>query len=172
MVDPTRSRGPFAIDGLTARLARRLVTIALLASALSSPLAAQAASRTARADSIFSRFSTTTPGAAAIVVREGEVVFRAGYGMADLDHGIPVTPQTVFDVASVSKQFGGFAVASLVEAGELDLDAELSDYLPELPDFGVPLTVRHVVHHISGIRDWPITLAIAGWRFADVISFD
>jgi len=175
MVDPTRSRGPFAIDGLTARRARRLVTvttIALLASALSSPVAAQAASRTARADSIFSRFSTTTPGAAAIVVREGEVVFRAGYGMADLDHGIPVTPQTVFDVASVSKQFGGFAVASLVEAGELDLDAELSDYLPELPDFGVPLTVRHVVHHISGIRDWPITLAIAGWRFDDVISFD
>ncbi|HIF21371.1 MAG TPA: class A beta-lactamase-related serine hydrolase, partial [Gemmatimonadetes bacterium] len=113
------------MDGLTERLARRLVTvttIALLASALSSPVAAQAASRTARADSIFSRFSTTTPGAAAIVVREGEVVFRAGYGMADLDHGIPVTPQTVFDVASVSKQFGGFAVASLVEAGELALD--------------------------------------------------
>ena len=121
---------------------------------------------------LFSDLGSETPGAAAVVVRDGAVVFRAGYGMADLDHGLPVTPQTVFDVASVSKQFGGFAVATLVESGAIDLDAQVRDYLPELPDFGRPVTVRHLVHHISGIRDWPLTLALAGWRFDDVISFD
>ena len=154
-----------------ALLARRLVTVTVLA-LLPAALGAQTATQRARADSVFSDLTEETPGAAAVVVREGEVVFRAGYGMANLDHGIPVTPLTVFDIASVSKQFGGFAVASLVESGEIDLDAEVRDYLPELPDFGASLTVRHLVHHISGIRDWPITLAIAGWRFDDVISFD
>ncbi len=126
----------------------------------------------ARADSVFSDFGPGTPGVAAVVVREGEVVFRAGYGMADLDHGIPVTPETVFDIASVSKQFAGFAIASLVESGQVDVDAEVRTYLPELPEFGSSLTVRHLVHHTSGIRDWPLTLAVAGWRFDDVISFD
>ncbi len=135
-------------------------------------LTAQAGTLEAQADALFADLTIESPGAAVVVVREGVVVFRAGYGAADLDHGIPITPSTVFDVASVSKQFGGFAVASLVEAGNLDLDAEVRQYLPELPDFGAPLTVRHLVHHVSGIRDWPITLAVAGWRFDDVISFD
>lgn len=135
-------------------------------------LTAQAESREAQASALFTSFTEETPGAAVVVVREGEVVFRAGYGMADLDHGIPITPSTVFDVASVSKQFAGFAMASLAESGDIDLDAEVRQYLPELPDFGAPLTVRHLVHHTSGIRDWPLTLMVAGWRFDDIISFD
>lgn len=144
--------------------------VALLAT--TSLAAAQTLGQRAWADSIFAELGPDTPGAAVAVVRSGQVVFRAGYGMADLDHGLPVTPETVFDVASVSKQFGGFAIASLVEAGLVDLDEEVRTYLPELPDFGEPLTVRHLVHHVSGIRDWPLTLAVAGWRFDDVISFD
>ncbi|MDA0311744.1 MAG: serine hydrolase [Gemmatimonadetes bacterium] len=155
------------------RRARRLVgAIAALALIAPTPDGAQAQSQQARADSVFANFTATTPGASVVVVRQGEVVFRAGYGMANLDHGLRITPETVFDIASVSKQFGGFAISSLVESGAIDLDAPVSQYLPELPDFGAPLTVRHLVHHISGIRDWPITLAIAGWRFDDVISFD
>ncbi|MDE0898436.1 MAG: serine hydrolase [Longimicrobiales bacterium] len=151
-----------------------LVGLLVAITAISLPAAsgAQTPAQTARADSLFSELTESTPGAAAVVVREGVVVFRAGYGMANLDHSIRITPQTVFDVASVSKQFDGFAVASLVESGAIDLDAQVRDYLPELPDFGLSLTVRHLVHHASGIRDWPITLAVAGWRFDDVISFD
>lgn len=152
---------------------RTALTI-VLATALIAPATAcgQMPDAEARANALFDDFGDGTPGASVVVVREGEVVFRAGYGMADLDHGIPVTPSTVFDVASVSKQFAGFAIASLVESGDVELDAQVRDYLPELPDFGVPLTVRHLVHHTSGIRDWPITLMVAGWRFDDVISFD
>lgn len=156
----------------THRLPRLIVlgTLALLSG--TAPLLAQDSSLTAQADAIFANFGDDTPGAAVAVVRDGEIVFRAGYGMANLGHGIRIGPETVFDVASVSKQFAGMAVAMLVEAGEIDLDAPVRTYLDEIPDFGVPLTVRHLVHHVSGIRDWPATLAVAGWRMDDVISFD
>lgn len=157
------------------RTLRRLVCACLPVSLLlgqPGQTGAQTEDQQSQVDRMFRVFGENTPGAAVAVVRNGEVLFRAGYGMADLNQHVPITPATVFDIASVSKQFGGFAIASLVESGLVDLDAEVREYLPELADFGAPLTVRHLVHHMSGIRDWPITLAIAGWRFDDVISFD
>lgn len=157
------------------RTLRRLVCACLPVSLLlgqPGQTRAQTEDQQSQVDRMFRVFGENTPGAAVAVVRNGEVLFRAGYGMADLNQHVPITPATVFDIASVSKQFGGFAIASLVESGLVDLDAEVREYLPELADFGAPLTVRHLVHHMSGIRDWPITLAIAGWRFDDVISFD
>jgi CubicO group peptidase (beta-lactamase class C family) len=92
--------------------------------------------------------------------------------MASLEHGIPITTSTVFDIASVSKQFGAMSIAMLAHEGRLSLDDDVHTYLPELADFGKPLTIRHLVHHTSGIRDWPGTLAVGGWRMDDVISFD
>jgi CubicO group peptidase (beta-lactamase class C family) len=106
------------------------------------------------------------------VVRDGRLVFAKGYGLADLEHRIAITPSTVFDVASVSKQFAGLAIAMLVEEGKVRLDDDVRTYLPELPVLAAPITIRHLVHHVSGLRDWPGTLAVAGWRFDDVISFD
>ncbi len=114
----------------------------------------------------------TTPGAAVVVVKDGAVVYRGGFGSANLEHGIPITPSTVFDIASVSKQFAGLAIAVLVEEGPVSLDADIREYLPEMPDFGSTVTVRHLVHHTSGLRDWTAALPIAGWRFEDVISFE
>ncbi|MEE8192603.1 MAG: serine hydrolase domain-containing protein [Gemmatimonadales bacterium] len=113
-----------------------------------------------------------SPGAAVVVVRYGEVLHRGGYGSANLEYGLPVTPATVFDIASVSKQFAGMAIAMLVEEGAISLDDDIRTYLPEVPDFGKTITVRHLVHHMSGIRDWPGTLAVAGWRMDDVITFE
>jgi CubicO group peptidase (beta-lactamase class C family) len=150
-----------------------LLTIASTAWTLSPASAAQADPRAAvQVDELFARFDRPgSPGAAVLVVRDQEVVYRKGFGQADLEHGIPVTPATVFDIASLSKQFTGMAVAMLVEAGRIDLDADVRTYLPDLPDFGEPVTVDHLVHHTSGLRDWPGTLAVAGWRLDDVISF-
>lgn len=126
-----------------------------------------------RIDAIFSDLdSPTSPGAAVAVVQDGDVVFRRGYGMANLEHQIPITSSTVFDIASVSKQFTGFAISMLVERGEISLTDDVRRYIPELPDFGHTITIDHLVHHTSGLRDWPGTLAIAGWRMDDVISFD
>ncbi|MHB1193027.1 MAG: serine hydrolase domain-containing protein [Longimicrobiales bacterium] len=163
---------------------RRLLWAALLLAAFSwrtPPLAAiplpqgnppSEDSLPAAVDRIFERWHRPdSPGAAVLVLRGGEVVHAAGYGMADLEHGIPIRTTSVFDIASVSKQFGAMAVALLEAEGRLSLDDGVRKYIPELPDFGHPLTIRHLVHHTSGIRDWPATLGIAGWDYQDVISF-
>ncbi len=156
---------------------------ALLASLLYTPLAAGAASvahdipqpsdtLSAAVDRLFEQWHRPdSPGAAVLVLRDGEVVHARGYGMADLEHGVPVRTNTVFDIASVSKQFGALAVALLEAEGRLSVDDEVRRYIPELPDFGHRITIRHLVHHTSGIRDWPGTLAMGGWDYQDVLSF-
>jgi CubicO group peptidase (beta-lactamase class C family) len=126
----------------------------------------------AAVDRIFERWHRPdSPGAAVLVLRDGKVVHAKGYGMADLEQGVPIRTTTVFDIASVSKQFGAMAVALLEAEGRLSMDDDVHAYLPELPDFGQRITLRHLVHHTSGLRDWPGTLAIAGWDYQDVISF-
>ncbi len=112
------------------------------------------------------------PGAAVGVLLDGEVVHRAGYGIAHMDHAIPITPQTVFDIASISKQFGALSALLLEEEGRLDLDADVRSYVEEVPDFGAVITPRHLVHHTSGIRDWPHAMLMGGVTYTDVISFE
>jgi CubicO group peptidase (beta-lactamase class C family) len=124
-------------------------------------------------DVLFQRWHRPdSPGAAVLVVHRGEVVHRAGYGMASLEHGVPIRTTTVFDIASVSKQFGAYAVALLEAEGRLSLDDDVRKWIPEIHDFGRTITLRHLIHHTSGIRDWPGTLSMAGWSYEDVLSFD
>jgi CubicO group peptidase (beta-lactamase class C family) len=152
---------------------RTLTTVAL-ALLCGGTLVAQSApdSLSARVDSLFAPWNRPdAPGAAVLVIRDGTVLHRRGYGSANLEHQVPITPTSVFDIASVSKQFCGMAIAMLVEAGTISLDDEVRTYIPELPDFGSRLTIRHLVHHIGGVRDWPGALAVAGWQMDDVISF-
>ena len=126
-----------------------------------------------RADSLFAEFTVPgSPGLSVAVVRDGRVVFAKGYGLANLEHNVPITASTVFDVASVSKQFTGLAVAMLVQQGKVSLSDDIRKYIPELQVMQPPITVNHLVHHTSGMRDWPGTLNVAGWRYDDVISFD
>ena len=123
-------------------------------------------------DAVFADLDLDGPGAAVGVLFEGEVVHRAGYGIAHLDHAVPITPGTVFDIASISKQFGGMAALLLAGDGSLDLDEDVRAYVPELPDFGVRITARHLIHHTSGMRDWVHVMSLAGLERSDVISFD
>ena len=125
-----------------------------------------------RVDSLFAEFTRgVSPGASVAVVRDGKTILAKGYGMASLEHRAPITPTTVFDVASVSKQFAGLAIAMLVAEGRVKLTDDIRKYIPEF-NAGQAITVSHLVHHTSGVRDWPGTLSLAGWRFDDVISFD
>ena len=151
-----------------------LLTVALTACVASPVTAVQTGSQAdARVDELFTAFDRPdSPGAAVLVVRDSEVVYRKGFGQANLEHGVSITPSTVFDIASMSKQFAGMSIAMLVEAGRIDLEDDIRTYLPDLPDFGHTITVDHLLHHTSGIRDWPGTLAVAGWRMDDVISFE
>jgi len=124
-------------------------------------------------DALFEKYNTADgPGCAVAIIQKGKVVFEKGYGMANLEYDIPITPSTVFDIASVSKQFTGLAISTLVQQGKIALDDDVREYLPEVPDFGEKITIRHLVHHMSGLRDWPQTLNVAGWRWDEVFSFE
>ncbi|MCB0631322.1 MAG: serine hydrolase [Lewinella sp.] len=111
-----------------------------------------------------------SPGASIAVVRNGKVIYSKGYGYANLEYDIPNSPTTIFHIASVSKQFTAFAIATLADQGKVDLDADIRIYLPEVPDFGEKITLRQLGHHISGLRDQWNLLAMAGWRLDDVIT--
>jgi CubicO group peptidase (beta-lactamase class C family) len=150
-------------------LAAALLALALTATA--APLSAQAA-QAVRVDSLFSAFGPGTPGVSVAVIRDGEIVLERGYGSAKLEHGVRITPATIFHVASVTKQFTTFAITLLAGRGALSLDDDVRTHIPELPDFGQGLTLRQLIHHTSGIRDQWELLAMAGWRLDDVITKD
>ena len=111
-----------------------------------------------------------SPGAAIVIVKDAGIVFQRSYGAANLEHGIPITAQTVFDIGSVSKQFTGLAVAMLVERGKLSLDDDIRKYLPDMPDFGQVITVRHLLFHTAGIPDWPNLLVLSGTAPEEIIT--
>jgi CubicO group peptidase (beta-lactamase class C family) len=126
-----------------------------------------------RVGKLFSRWDhDTTPGGVVAVVREGAVVHRRAFGMANLDFGVANTPQTLFHIASVSKQFTAFAVLLLQQDGKVSLDDDVRKYVPEMPDFGHRVTIRHLLHHTSGLRDQPHLMWMAGWRFEDEVTMD
>ena len=94
------------------------------------------------------------PGCAVGVIHKGEYVHKAGYGIANLEYNVPIGPETVFRTGSVGKQFTAMAIAILAERGDLDLDADIHKYLPDLMDYGNAVTVRMMVHHIAGMGDY------------------
>jgi len=116
------------------------------------------------------RVSADMPGLALAVVQDGRVVFKQGWGLASLDYRVPITPSTVFHVASVSKQFTAFAIALLAQQGKLSVDDDIRKHLPEMHDFGKTITLRGLLHHTSGLRDQWDLLVLAGWRMDDVIT--
>ena len=127
----------------------------------------------AQVDSIFSEFQkNSSPGCAVAVFVGDEIIFLKGYGMANMELGVPVTNATVFDIASVSKQFTAFAAARLIESGEIRTEDDIKKYFPELKDFPYAVTVEHLIHHTSGLRDWPQTLAVAGWSMEDELTYE
>jgi CubicO group peptidase (beta-lactamase class C family) len=135
---------------------------------------AQAERPSEQVDKLFEKMDRTiSPGCAAAAMKDGKVLYERGYGMADLDHNVPITPATVFHVASMSKQFTAASIVMLAQERKLSLDDEVRKYVPELPDFGVPITIRQLVHHTSGLRDQWDLLGLAGWRYSlDLITDD
>ncbi|HMU71954.1 MAG TPA: serine hydrolase domain-containing protein, partial [Ferruginibacter sp.] len=121
-------------------------------------------------DSIFSVYTNQTPGAAVAIVKDGRVVFKKGYGMADLEQDKPITPQTVFNIASVSKQFTAFAIYLLESEGRLSFEDDIRKYISELPAYSKPIRIRHLLSHTSGLRDQWALLGLAGWRQDDVFT--
>jgi N-acyl-D-amino-acid deacylase len=122
-----------------------------------------------RVDAVFRRFDRRdTPGCALAVMRGGAVVYQRGYGMASLELGVKITPETVFDIGSVAKQFAAASVLLLSRQGRLSLDDDVRRWIWELPDYGRKVTLRHLLHHTSGIPDYIGLLSLAGRRSEDL----
>jgi CubicO group peptidase (beta-lactamase class C family) len=118
----------------------------------------------AKVDAVFARFHRTdSPGCAVGVANNDRPVLSAAYGMADLEHDVPLTPDSIFEPGSVTKQFTAAAVLLLAQQGKLSLEDPVRKYIPELPEAYAPVTLRHMLNHTAGLRDWGSIEAIAGW---------
>jgi CubicO group peptidase (beta-lactamase class C family) len=108
-----------------------------------------------------------SPGCAVGVVKDGGLVLAKGYGQADLEHDVPIGPGSVFDIASTSKQFTAAVIVLLAQEGKLALDDDVRRFVPELPLYEAPITLRHLLNHTSGLRDYTDLMALAGWQAED-----
>jgi CubicO group peptidase (beta-lactamase class C family) len=119
-----------------------------------------------RVDQLFRQWDRQdSPGCAVAIIKEGKIIYKKAYGMADLERNVPLTPASVLDIASNTKQFTAFAVALLAEEGKLSLDDDIHKYFPQFPDYGHTITIRHLLHHTSGIREYAMLLLLAGKRW-------
>jgi CubicO group peptidase (beta-lactamase class C family) len=126
-----------------------------------------------RVDAIFAQWNRTdSPGCAVGVYRGGVVEYSRGYGMANLELGAALSPQSIFDIGSTSKQFTAMSVMLLARDGKLSLDDDIRKFIPELPNYGRTITIRHILTHTSGIRDYLTLWGLAGVDDADLTNDD
>jgi len=150
-----------------------MTPLRVLALLLVVPLAQPAPARaqavdTAAVDQVFAAYDRTdSPGCALGVYRDGRIAYERGYGMANLDLGVPITANTFFDIGSTSKQFTAASIALLVGDGKVSFSDDVRKYVPEVPDYGTPITIENLVRHTSGLRDYNGLLFLAGHREED-----
>ncbi|HEY9046080.1 MAG TPA: serine hydrolase domain-containing protein [Ohtaekwangia sp.] len=121
-------------------------------------------------DSLFFNYNSETPGVSVVVMEGGKIIFKKGYGAANLEYGVPVTSKTVFHMASVSKQFTAFSIYLLEKQGKISMEDDIRKYFPELPNYGKTIKIKHLLAHTSGLRDQWALLTLAGWSMEDVIT--
>ena len=122
-----------------------------------------------KTDSLFASWNLPNhPGGTVLISKNGETIFSKAYGLASLEYNIPNTENTLFNIGSVSKQFTAMGIVLLEEQNKLSFDDDARKFLPNLPDFGQEITIRHLLHHTSGLRDLHGLLGLAGWRPADL----
>lgn len=144
--------------------ARHIVLLIAVVPAVARAQGSPPADSVSAVDRIFANWNTRqTPGCAVGVSRNGQPVLERAYGMANLEYDVPNTPATIFEAGSVAKQFTAAAVLLLAHQAKLSLDDEVSKYIPELPEYDTPITIRHMLHHTSGLRDWGTMAAAMGW---------
>ncbi|HKN65765.1 MAG TPA: serine hydrolase [Gemmatimonadaceae bacterium] len=149
----------------------RVYSIVVLAGLCGTSAAAQQFPPNPKVDKIFAAWDKpTSPGCALGVLQNGRFVYEHGYGMANLDYDIQNSPKLVYYVGSDSKQFTAASIALLVLDGKIRLDDDIRKYIPEMPDYGAPITINHLLHHTSGIRDIYGLMSLGGLRIEDVFS--
>ncbi len=118
---------------------------------------------TDKVDRLFTQWDKSdSPGCALAVIQNGEIIYKRGYGMANLEYDIPISSNSVFDIASNSKQFTAMSIVLLARQNLLTLDDELQKYIPEIPQYSQPITIRHLINHTSGLRDYLNLMDLVG----------
>jgi CubicO group peptidase (beta-lactamase class C family) len=122
-----------------------------------------------RVDQLFSKYDKKdSPGCAVGVIRDGRLVYKRGYGMANLDFNVPNSPVTVFNVASMSKQFTAASIILLAQQRKISFDDDIRKYIPEIPDYGTPITIRQLAYHTSGLRDYTDLIELSADRIENI----
>jgi CubicO group peptidase (beta-lactamase class C family) len=126
---------------------------------------------TDKVDELFAEWDKPdSPGCALGIIKNGKLIYKRGYGMANLEHNIPISSTTVFRIASTSKQFTATSILLLAEQGKISLDDDIRKYLSETPQYERPITIRHLIHHTSGIRDYLELMELAGMSDHDYFT--
>lgn len=156
----------------TSRLAT-MKWMAIFFSTVMAAIAASAQEKPVRAvDEVFADLSQPgSPGCALAVARDGKIIYEQGYGLANIEEGVAISPQTVFDIGSTSKQFTAASILLLEKQGKLSVNDDIRKYLPEIPDYGHKITILHLLNHTSGLRDY-LTLFILGGVNIDNVTTD
>ena len=124
--------------------------------------------KTAEIDQLFQAWNQPNhPGGSIGVMKNGNLIYSKAFGLASLEYTIPNEPNTIYNIASVSKQFTSMGILLLEKEGKLSIDEDIRTYLPDLPDFEEKVTLRHCMHHTSGMRSLHALLGMAGWRDDD-----
>lgn len=124
-----------------------------------------------KVDKLFAQWDKPdSPGCALGIIKDGELIYARGYGLANLEYNIPLSSKSVFRIGSTSKQFTAMCIALLEEQGKLSVDYDIRKYLPEMPEYESPITIRHLIHHTSGIRDYLELMFLAGMRDDDFLT--
>lgn len=124
-----------------------------------------------RIDSLFLQWDNdNSPGAAIGIVQGNKLIYTKGYGMANLDYKIPLSADSKFYVASITKQFTAACIALLSIEGKIGLDDNIKEYIPEIPDYGEEITIRNLIHHTSGLRDYLQLMYLSGKSFEDYFT--
>jgi CubicO group peptidase (beta-lactamase class C family) len=120
---------------------------------------------TDQVDELFAAWNKPdSPGCSLAVIKDGEIIYKRGYGMADLERNVPLSPASVFDIGSMGKQFTATLIALLARQGALSLGDSIRKHIPEMPAHAQPITIRHLIHQTSGIRDYTTLMYMAGMR--------
>jgi CubicO group peptidase (beta-lactamase class C family) len=121
---------------------------------------------TDKVDALFAEWNTAdSPGCALAIIQDGEMLYKRGYGMADLERNVPLSPASVFDLGSTGKQFTAMIITILARQGVLSLDDTVQKYVPEMPSYERPITIRHMLHHTSGLRDYTTLMYLSAMHF-------
>jgi CubicO group peptidase (beta-lactamase class C family) len=140
-----------------------LLTFALLIAFPTLGRATQPADTSKVIDQIFASWTASEPGGTVLVARGTKIIYHKAYGLAELEHAQTNRLRSVYESGSISKQFTAAAILMLAKQGKVSLDADVRTYVPELPVYDTPITIRHLFYHTSGLKDWGVIAGVAGW---------